>query len=255
MSRSGVDRSRRRRRWFAALTVSVTIVTSLLCGEVVMRVAHIEPLQVESLTFEVEPIDEQRGESSSEGHVTNQRLFLPDEVLGYTHLPGRFNVKLSDDYTFTMTHRQDMLRITQPDDSEDKADGRAALWIFGCSFTHGWSVNDEDTYPWRMQEMLPDHNVVNFGVSGYDQLHALLQFEQAIGSHPPPQVAIVTYAHFHDERNTFGRAYRKSTARHAVSVCKNRPRLFGCDRSSARGVSRPAAATSLRTGQLRGRSD
>jgi len=217
MSPSQDDRTRRRRRWFAAITVGGMIVSTLVMIEVVARLSGARPMPIEHYLFKVEQIDAQ-GRVLPVDQVANSfKVNRPHTVLGYTHIPGRFQVTLSDDYAFRMTQGEDTLRITRPPDVDAAADTRPPLWIFGCSFTHGWSVNDDDTFPWHVQQAFPAYNVVNFGTGGYGPLHSLLQFEQAIESRPAPRLAVVTYAHFHDERNTFNRAYRKVTVAHMAA--------------------------------------
>lgn len=125
-------------------------------------------------------------------------------VIGNAYAPGRFVITLEDGYSFRVTHGPDGLRITRPLAEGDGA-ARSGLWIFGCSYTHGWSLDDELTYPWLVQERLPDYNVVNFGVGGYGTLHSLLQFREALASRPPPRVAVLAYGSFHDARNTLNR--------------------------------------------------
>src|SRR5262249_45375581 len=81
--------------------------------------------------------------------------------------------------------------------------------LLGCSFTHGWGVNDEETYAWRLQEMLPDYRVVNFGVVGYGTVHSWIQFETAFRGGGKPRGAGIAYARLHAARNTFLRSHRK----------------------------------------------
>src|SRR5262249_26695941 len=50
----------------------------------------------------------------------------------------------------------------------------------GCSFTFGLGVNDEDTWPWLLQERMPDYRVVNVGVNGYGTDQALLAAEREL---------------------------------------------------------------------------
>jgi hypothetical protein len=138
------------------------------------------------------------------------RFFQKDPILGYTHIPGRFTVTLGDDYSFTATHLPTTLRITHPPRAGESADPRPEIWIFGCSYTYGWSLNDEETYAWLVQQSLPDFEIVNFGVNGYAQIHAFLQIRRALEKRPRPAVAVVTYAGFHDGRNTFSRGWRKA---------------------------------------------
>jgi hypothetical protein len=153
--------------------------------------------------------------ASSSIHVEpGERFFQPHPVLGYTHIPGKFVVTLGSGEKrlhFNVTHLADTLRITRPAGSEQSTAARDEIWIFGCSLTHGWSVNDEETYPSLLQERFPDLNVVNFGVSGYGTVHSLLQFREAL-KRKTPKVALLAYADFHDERNTFSRTRRKAVA-------------------------------------------
>lgn len=81
--------------------------------------------------------------------------------------------------------------------------------MFGDSITYGWSVNDEESYPWLLHEKLPEYRVVNFGVGGYGTVHALIQLRDELSQQRPPQFAIVTYAAWHDPRNTSIRLWRK----------------------------------------------
>lgn len=137
------------------------------------------------------------------------RLVTSHPTLGYTYIPGRFTVTLADGYSFVMTHLPNSLRITQPLDEYAGAGEKPEIWIFGCSFTHGWSLNDEDTYPWLLQQRLQDYKIVNFGVGGYGTIHSLLQYREALEL-KRPRLAILAYAGFHDERNTLARTWRKA---------------------------------------------
>ena len=133
-------------------------------------------------------------------------------TLGYTHLPGRFTVTLADGFTFSMTHGPDTLRITSAVDP-GPPDGRPEIWILGCSATHGWSLNDNETYPWLLQEKFPRYRVLNFGVSGYGTLQSLIQFREALATgRPKPRLVILAYGDFHDARNTLARQRRKEVA-------------------------------------------
>src|SRR5262249_47513236 len=67
------------------------------------------------------------------------------------------------------------------------------LWIFGDSFSYGWSVDDAQAYPWLLQRAFPGHRVVNFAVGGYGTLQALLELRAALRDAPAP--ALVVLAH------------------------------------------------------------
>ena len=176
--------------------LAVTTVITLVGAELLIRPLGYGPYRPRDAGIRVEP---------------GGRFFARDSVLGYVHLPGRFRVTLPDGYVFHATHLPNTLRITHPLDTYGIGDPKPGIWIFGGSFTYGWSLNDEQTFPWRLQEDLPAREVVNFGVNGYGTLHALLQLRSALDrGGPPPRVAILAYAAFHDERNTFSRVRRRA---------------------------------------------
>jgi hypothetical protein len=116
---------------------------------------------------------------------------------------------LKDGYTFKVTHLDNALRVTHPLDTYNATRPKDEIWIFGCSFTHGWTLNDEETYPWLLQQRWPEVEIVNFGVSGYGTLQSLLQFQAALAERRPPKLAIIAYASFHDQRNTLLRLRSK----------------------------------------------
>lgn len=187
---------RRRRRWLALAifgTLTLFVAAGLLEG--LARVLGHRPFKPSTVSINVEP---------------GGRLFQAHAVLGYTHIPGSFTVTLPDGYTFRMKHDTNTLRVTHPP-SGDRTQ-RPGLWVMGCSFVHGWSLNDEDTMPWKLQEMFPEYEVYNFGVNGYGTLHAWLQYQEYRKQLPKPRCVVVDYAYFHDERNVLTRARRKAVA-------------------------------------------
>ena len=170
----------------------------VVCGEVIVRYKGIEPWQTKVRPIEVDP---------------GGRLFTRHSTLGYTGTPGSFLVTLPTGYSFRVTHLPSTLRITHRRDSYDASSQKPEIWIFGCSLTYGWSLNDEETFPWLLQETLPENEVVNFGVDGYGTVHSAMQFRDALKS-KTPKVAVLAYAFFHDQRNTLSRMRRKSIVPH-----------------------------------------
>ena len=164
-------------------------------GELVARAMGYRPWEVRDTGIKASP---------------GGKLFRLHPSLGYTALPGAFTLTLADGYAFRVTHLADGHRITRPLSTYTNGLPKPQIWVFGCSYTYGWSVNDEDTYPWRLQARFPGYDVVNFGMNGYGTIHALIQLREALKSNPPPAVAIVTYGNFHDDRNTFIRERRKA---------------------------------------------
>ncbi|HET8669994.1 MAG TPA: GDSL-type esterase/lipase family protein, partial [Candidatus Saccharimonadales bacterium] len=172
--------------------ITALVVLSIL--EAGARVAGYRPWSIRRADIVVEP---------------GQTFYQSHPSLGYTHLPGHFKVTLSGSYVFTATHLTSTLRITQPLATLNQQGTLRDIWMFGDSITYGWSVNDEESYAWLLHEKIPEHRVVNFGVGGYGTVHALIQLREALSQQQPPQLAIVTYASWHDPRNTLIRIRRK----------------------------------------------
>jgi hypothetical protein len=204
-----VARTHRVRSAFHIVYLSFVALVFVGGAELVLRARGITPWNAHGVTvptIEVSP---------------GGKFFQPDPLLGYSHIPGRFDVTLRltvgpgvgrgdrHHLRFTVTHLANTLRVTRPVDGGSHDSGKPDIWIFGCSFTHGWSVNDHETYPWLLAQRLPAYNVVNYGVSGYGTIHSLLQFREALTTRTPA-VAVLAYADFHDERNTFQRTRRKT---------------------------------------------
>ncbi|MCX8157387.1 MAG: SGNH/GDSL hydrolase family protein [Verrucomicrobiae bacterium] len=187
---------RARRRWLAlGMFGPLALLLALALLEGVARLLGHRPFAPATVNLKVEP---------------GGRLFQAHPKLGYTHVPGQFTVTLADGYTFKMTHDTNTLRLTHSPGQKKPA--RPGLWVMGCSFVHGWSLNDEETMPWQLQQLLPEYEVFNFGVNGYGTLHAWLQYQEFSTRLPRPRVVVVDYAYFHDERNVLTRARRKAVA-------------------------------------------
>ena len=120
------------------------------------------------------------------------KYFVKDSIFGYTHLPGKFYVTLNDNYTFVTTHKKSTLRITHPIADDSNYVDKPTIWIMGGSDTHGWSINDEETYAWQVQKDLKDsYEVLNFGVSGYGTIHSLLQIKEGFQSLKKPKIIVL----------------------------------------------------------------
>ncbi|HEX8920348.1 MAG TPA: SGNH/GDSL hydrolase family protein [Pyrinomonadaceae bacterium] len=187
----------RKKLLFYSIYFTVASLLVLAVAEITARLIGYRPWSVAQARIVVEP---------------GGKFFMKHSTLGYTHLPGLFKVTLSEVYTFKATNLENTLRATHPRNVAKVEGEKQEIWLFGDSITYGWSVNDEETYAWLLQEKLPDYEVVNFGVSGYGTLHSLIQLREAIQSGRRPRLAVIVYASFHDVRNTFIRIRRKMLA-------------------------------------------
>jgi hypothetical protein len=148
--------------------------------------------------------------------ASNGPFYTLDDELGYLNSPDRetrirrLEVPREFEYTArTDAHRR---RRTAPPDSDGEA-GRPEIWIFGCSFTFGAGVEDDQTYPWLLQQRLPSYAVRNYGVNGYGTVQSLLQYRRELAASQPPRIALLAYASFHDERNVMSISYHRSLGR------------------------------------------
>jgi hypothetical protein len=127
-------------------------------------------------------------------------------VLGFAFNPGLHEIGVKyryffrkNNYTFTSTIGRDGYRITS--DHPELYRNKPQIWIFGCSYTYGWSLNDEETFPWLVQENLPNYHIRNLGIGGQGNVVALLQLREELVTRKPPAFAIFVYNPFHLVRN------------------------------------------------------
>lgn len=194
--------SRQKRFLFASLIVSVIVLVFLAASEIVLR-RIVGPWRVVSAAnlVTVDPPGP---------------FYRADAALGYLPLPGTVKVTIPGPYSFSITHDQSGLRITSPYADDSMPEGQ--IWIFGCSYTEGWTLNDDETYPWLLQSQISRYRVMNFGVSGYGTLQSLIQFQQKLKTRGRPAVVVVSYASFHDRRNTLARSWMKTRMTYGPSA-------------------------------------
>lgn len=197
--RESDKRQRRFSLYFAMYGISLLLL--LLVAEGMARLAGYRGWTQERVAVELKGPD---------------RFFIPDSVYGYTVQPGVFELTEKQALTFTVTHDLHSRRITSPLSAANDPLQRPEIWIFGCSFTHGWGVNDEQSWPWKLQKALPAYRIVNFAVSGYGTLHSRMQLEAALATYPPPALVVLAYAGFHDQRNTANRFWMKTLSTFGV---------------------------------------
>lgn len=102
-------------------------------------------------------------------------IFEPHPVLGW---------KLAANRSLRVPFRPDVIQTTGPDGWRSVADqpsepiGR--LVFYGCSFTYGVGLTDDETFPSLVQSHLPDITVENKGVSGHGTVQNYLQFRDDV---------------------------------------------------------------------------
>jgi hypothetical protein len=172
------------------------LVIFLLLGEVVMRLKGHKPYNIlgNKVDIEVSP---------------KGKYYDTDSLLGYKLYPGEFKLKLKGEYEFTVGHNDLTKRLTS-EKKEGEDDAKPEIWILGSSFTYGWAINDDETFPWLLQSNLNDFKVVNWGVSGYGTIHTYLQLKEALKSQKKPSFIIINHSDYHFGVNTFCNANRRA---------------------------------------------
>ncbi len=137
----------------------------------------------------------------------DSRMYRDDPILGYSDIPGRHKITIQytagfglirKSWDFTAVLNEDGYRVTS---DGTQYEGKPEIWIFGCSYTWGWPLDNEDTYPFLVQEQLPDYKIRNYAGNGYGTVHALLQMRRFLSEGNCPVICIIAYNHFHIERN------------------------------------------------------
>ena len=182
---------------FVAIYLTILAVFIIITSEAILHWKGFRPWQPDEIVLKVNP---------------GGKLYARHPTLGYTNIPGEFKVTLFDGYSFTVTNLPDTLRITHPRSTYGEYGKKAEIWIFGCSFTNGWSLNDQETFPWLLQERFPQYEVVNFGVNSYSTVQSLIQLREALAKGRVPKVVVLVFASWHDERNLFSRNWQRILA-------------------------------------------
>jgi hypothetical protein len=140
------------------------------------------------------------------GIVFEKPLAVADPVTGYRCIPGVHRLAMLHEgkrRDFRVTIGADGYRVTRAGAADPS---QPEILLHGCSFTWGFLLNDEETFAWKLQELLPDCSVRNLAQNGFGTAHAFLQ---AVSLERAPAVAIVVYAAFHKERNSPSRNWMK----------------------------------------------
>lgn len=131
--------------------------------------------------------------------MVKDRMAELDELLGWRSLRDVHTVHSISGAKYTS--RVDGARIT----SKEPISSPKSLIILGCSFTNGGvGLNDEDTYPWKIQESNKTLAVHNFGTSAYGTIQSLLFLRNLLDDpryNSPPFTVVYGFVSFHEARN------------------------------------------------------
>jgi hypothetical protein len=138
--------------------------------------------------------------------INKQALCREDSNLGYGMIPGKHVIAIEWKLSFIkLVHRftlavgKDGYAITS--DHPELYKNKPPIWIFGCSYTLGWPLDNKYSYPWLIQNKLTKYYIRNFGVNGYGNGHSLIQFKELLKTEKKPIIAIFSYNSFFKQRN------------------------------------------------------
>ena len=129
--------------------------------------------------------------------------YIADEKLGIQLNEGVFNFVLNEKIKFTATHDSNGNRVIP----SNNHDSNEKVVFLGCSYTYGYGVNDNESYPAITQEKHPEWNVQNTAVVGYGTAQHLLQLRELLENDSPVCV-ILGLSSVHFIRTVLSQKYR-----------------------------------------------
>jgi hypothetical protein len=167
------------------LLVSLSsMVISLILAEMILRILDYKPWSYSTLDSK---------EPTTLKH---------DPILGWKHMEGNFIIPPyhPDGKETRITFLKGGVRITQrhENNSRDESD---KIIIVGGSYTQGWGISDDETYPWKLQERFPYMKVLNYGTGAYGTYQSLLSLEQILPVTNSPAIVIYGFIQHHEIRN------------------------------------------------------
>ena len=125
-----------------------------------------------------------------------------DPILGWRNKEGAYKVPpyYPDEATIKITFLKTGLRKTYEQQNNTR-DDRPKIIFVGGSFTQGWAISDNETFPWKVQENFPSFEVLNFGTGGYGTYQSLMTLEQIMPFTEDPILIVYGFNQFHEMRN------------------------------------------------------
>jgi hypothetical protein len=162
-----------------------SLIIALLVVEGVLWLLGFRPYHYEGFAIQSEP----------------SHCFIADSTYGFALNTGSYEVTLNDSLVWNCTVTPQRQRaIASPSDSI-----ASTLFMAGDSYSFGWGIDDELAYPSLVQKLFPNIAVTNATCPGYGTLQALVQLQELDSL---PQVVVVNYCSFHDDRNALTPFFR-----------------------------------------------
>lgn len=185
-----------------------SIVLALLAGEFASRKFLPPPYRVSFVA--PPPGAPDNGRALRSLHRADPLLgwVLKSGPMEYRHTLSDKNGVVQYDVVYSVVHGQ--RRTSLPGAGAPSAHGTSGakateapvIVAAGCSFTFGHALNDQDSWPWQLQERLPRYRVMNTADMGYGTDQALLAAERQVNLSPGRTAAVILgFGDFQIERN------------------------------------------------------
>ena len=129
--------------------------------------------------------------------------FVGDSLYGIQLNPGVYEITLNDSVEFMATHIETGQRLIPGKPDKDTTN----LHFFGCSFTYGYGVDDDETFAAQTQATFSQLGVNNHAVIGYGTIQSLLQLKKAETVEKDDWI-IMCFSSHHFMRNSLSQEYR-----------------------------------------------
>lgn len=170
-------------RWLVTLIIMALVLEGLL------RLVGITPYEPIIAQVQIEP----------------SHYGTADSIYGFRLREGQYSITLKQEHQFVATHQNGRRVLPKSNDSTD-----LNIHFLGCSLTYGYGVDDDQSYPALLQHKRKNWSVFNHAVNGYGVAQFYLQLQALLADQEKPDVVVLGYAAFQDERGTMLRNWRKS---------------------------------------------
>ena len=132
----------------------------------------------------------------------------PDSYLGYKNVPGEYKIIINDLLIWNATNLTDGSRSCGIH-SDTVSVPKKKVFVYGCSSIYGVGLNDNQTYPYKLQSKNPDLIVRNFSVGGYNILYSYLWLLMQLKESQKPDLVLMNWGSYYLERMVFSRQWRE----------------------------------------------
>lgn len=144
-------------------------------------------------------------------------VFEEDDTLGWRNKPGEYNFEAFDSTgdNIQMTIFETGSRRTS--NHQIKLPNMLPKFLFiGGSYTQGWAISDNETFPWKIQKHFPEVNVLNYGTGGYGTYQSILMLEKILPTLDNLQIIFYAFIEHHETRNVATAYWQGVLARNSL---------------------------------------